>query len=103
MNCALLLQVPDAVAREAFDAILLDIRMARVNGDVACAALRAGGYGGPIIAVTGNATAGDAAGYAAAGFSGTLGKPFGAVELRAALAGAAAGAGHAHSEERARA
>ena len=77
--------VPAAVARERFDAILMDIRMERVNGDVACAALRAAGFTAPVIAVTGNATAHDAAGYALVGFTATLGKPFGARELRATL------------------
>ena len=78
-------EVPDAVARERFDVLLLDIRMSRVNGDAACASLRAGGYTGPIIAVTGNATLLDAAEYRRGGFTATLGKPFGAAELRACL------------------
>jgi CheY-like chemotaxis protein len=79
-------EVPDAVAREAFDAILMDIHMARVQGDTACAALRAGGYTGPIVAVTGNATRGDAEEYRRGGFTATLGKPFGLAALRACLA-----------------
>lgn len=78
-------EVPGAVAREAFDVLLLDIRMIRVNGDAACAALRAGGYSGPIIAVTGNATLLDTEDYQRGGFTATLGKPFGAAELRACL------------------
>jgi CheY-like chemotaxis protein len=80
-------EVPDAVAREAFDVILMDIHMARVNGDAAVLALRAAGYAGPIVAVTGNATRADAEGYRQAGFNATLGKPFGAAELHACLAG----------------
>jgi CheY-like chemotaxis protein len=79
-------EVPAAVAGARFDVILLDIRMARVNGDAACAALRAGGYVGPIIAVTGNATLVDSDEYRRIGFTATLGKPFGAAELRAVLA-----------------
>ena len=85
-------EVPDAVAREHFDVLMLDIRMARVNGDAACASLRAGGYTGPIIAVTGNATRADAEDYARVGFDATLGKPFDAAGLRACIASAVAGA-----------
>jgi CheY-like chemotaxis protein len=78
-------EVPAAVAREDFDVILMDIRMVRMNGDAACAALRAGGFAGPVVAVTGNATAHDAADYAWRGFTATLGKPFGPAELRGCL------------------
>ncbi len=78
-------QVSDAVARERFDVILMDIRMVRMNGDIACAALRAGGYTGPVIAVTGNATAADEKVYARVGFNATLGKPFAAKDMRAVL------------------
>jgi CheY-like chemotaxis protein len=84
-------EVPDAVGRERFDVLLLDIRMARVNGDVACASLRADGYTGPIVAVTGNATRSDAEDYRRIGFTATLGKPFGAPEMRACLAEVAGG------------
>ena len=79
-------EVPDAIAREAFDVILMDVRMARVNGDAACVALRASGYTGVVVAVTGNATAADAVEHARVGFNATLGKPFGAAELRGCLA-----------------
>jgi CheY-like chemotaxis protein len=86
-------EVPAAVARETFDVLLLDINMARVNGDVAAAALRMGGYAGPIIAVTGNATGADAEAYRAAGFTSTLGKPFGPPEMRRCLINNVPGAG----------
>ena len=65
--------------------VLMDVHMVRVNGDVACAALRAAGFTAPVIAVTGNATSVDAVAYAHAGFTATLGKPFSARDLRACL------------------
>ena len=89
-------EVLDALARERFDLVLLDIHMARMNGDVACVALREHGYTTlPVIAVTGNATSADAEKYRRIGFNATLGKPFGTEDLRAVLErciGAAAGA-----------
>ena len=78
-------EVAPAVAREAFDAVLLDVHMLRMNGDAACVALRAGGFTAPVIAVTGNATAPDAEAYTRMGFTSTLGKPFGSRDLRACL------------------
>ena len=45
-------EVAAAVAAAPADVILMDIRMARIDGDVACRQLRAGGYTGPIIAVS---------------------------------------------------
>ena len=44
-------EVAPAVAATPCDLILMDIRMVRMDGDVACRQLRAGGYTGPIIAV----------------------------------------------------
>jgi hypothetical protein len=44
-------EVAPAIARAPCDLILMDIKMARMDGDVACRQLRAGGYTGPIIAV----------------------------------------------------
>jgi two-component system, NarL family, capsular synthesis sensor histidine kinase RcsC len=44
-------EVADCIARAPCDIIMMDIRMARMDGDVACRMLRAGGYMGPIIAV----------------------------------------------------
>ena len=78
-------EVLAAVAAEAFDVVLMDVHMLRVNGDVACAALRAAGYTMPVIAVTGNATSEDTLAYRRAGFTATLGKPFGVSGLRVCL------------------
>ncbi len=55
LDCLLLAdgdEVAAAVAGGRCDMILMDIRMARMDGDVACRQLRAGGYTGPIIAVS---------------------------------------------------
>ena len=56
-----------------------------MNGDTALAALRAGGVGVPVLAVTANATPADVDRYAAQGFAGTLGKPFTAEQMHALL------------------
>ena len=85
-----LAQVPHALAAAAargpgngYDAILMDINMARVNGDVACAALRAAGCALPVIAVSG--TADDPEYVRRCGFTGVLSKPFSLEQLREAL------------------
>jgi CheY-like chemotaxis protein len=44
-------EVAPAVAAVPCDIILMDIKMARMDGDVACRQLRARGYTGPIVAV----------------------------------------------------
>jgi CheY-like chemotaxis protein len=72
-----------AAGGPGYDAVLLDINMPRMNGDVACAALRGAGWTLPILAVSG--TADDPGLVRAAGFSGVLGKPFSLEQLRAAL------------------
>jgi two-component system capsular synthesis sensor histidine kinase RcsC len=77
------LQVPAAVASGAFDAILMDLNMPHVGGDVACAALRAAGSRIPILAVSGT-TEGEAL-VRRFGFTAILGKPFSVEQLREAL------------------
>lgn len=66
----------------------MDITMARVCGDAACAALRAGGCMLPIIAVSGTSEGPEY--LRAAGFSAALGKPFTLVALRGLLQAQAA-------------
>ncbi len=44
-------ELAECVAAAPCDIILMDIKMARMDGDVACRQIRAGGYTGPIIAV----------------------------------------------------
>ena len=45
-------EVADSVRSAPADLILMDIRMVRMDGDAACRQLRAGGYTGPILAVS---------------------------------------------------
>ena len=102
-----LAQVPHALAAAAargpgngYDAILMDINMARVNGDVACAALRAAGCALPVIAVSG--TADDPEYVHRCGFSGVLGKPFSVEQLHDALVTHVTGAADRAPEGRVR-
>jgi PAS domain S-box-containing protein len=76
----------DHAAREAFDLILMDIHMPRLDGLAAARAIRAGG--GPnaataIVALTADVMEGSRA----AGMDGHLGKPVDRARLRAILAG----------------
>lgn len=74
-----------AASGAPYDVVLMDVWMARQNGDDACAALRAAGCAVHILAVTANVGSVDRAKYAARGFSGVLAKPFSVEELREAL------------------
>jgi signal transduction histidine kinase/CheY-like chemotaxis protein/HPt (histidine-containing phosphotransfer) domain-containing protein len=82
----------EAVAREHFDVILMDISMPVMDGLEATRRLRAGGIITPILAVTASATAGDAERYRAIGMDGCILKPVAPAGLRAALAELLAGA-----------
>eukprot|EP01138_Halocafeteria_seosinensis_P001115 gb/GECG01001140.1/.p1 GENE.gb/GECG01001140.1/~~gb/GECG01001140.1/.p1 ORF type:complete len:1399 (+),score=182.57 gb/GECG01001140.1/:1-4197(+) len=72
---------------EAFDAILLDIIMHDMNGDVACRQLREHGCTIPIIATTGNVSQKDTDKYHAVGFNAIVHKPFTGRDLGEALKG----------------
>ena len=71
---------------ETYDAILLDIVMHTMNGDVACYNLRQRGCRLPIIATTGNASSRDARRYKKMGFDDVVHKPFTVEALKQALA-----------------
>ncbi len=60
---------------EAPDVILLDVVMARMNGDACTRELRRSGYPGPIIAVTSNHASWDLANFTEAGFTSVIPKP----------------------------
>jgi signal transduction histidine kinase/ActR/RegA family two-component response regulator len=80
-----------------FDVILMDIQMPDMDGVAAARAIRAaeaetGRARIPILAVTANAMAHQAAEYAAAGMDGLVPKPIEIGRLQAALEGALAGA-----------
>jgi CheY-like chemotaxis protein len=73
-----------AARARTISVILMDINMPRVNGDAACAALRASGCTLPILAVSGNVETAEY--WRKHGFTGALGKPFTLEQLHAALA-----------------
>ena len=97
------IEAVNAVHREEFDLVLMDVQMPNMDGLAAARAIRA--FAGdkariPIIAVTANAMAGDREHYLASGFDDYVSKPFAPAELFDALARRMAGiaampAGHA--------
>jgi signal transduction histidine kinase/ActR/RegA family two-component response regulator len=81
-----------AVRRESFDVVLMDVQMPNMDGPTASLAIRGLGGGAaalPIVALTANATPGDAERYAAAGMDFYLSKPFSPDQLSAVLRRAA--------------
>ena len=84
-------QVVDAVATAVaagapFDLVLMDLRMERLDGDGALAALRAAGHALPVVLSTAHATAADTERYRGLGFAALLAKPFSPEQLRGAIA-----------------
>jgi signal transduction histidine kinase/DNA-binding NarL/FixJ family response regulator len=82
-------------AAQAFDLVLMDMRMPGLSGLEACRAIRAldGARGTvPIVAVTADLSAPQQGGWQAAGITRYLGKPFRRAELLMAVAEAARGA-----------
>ena len=69
------LQAVEAVDKEPFDAILMDINMPNMDGMDATEAILAKGYSLPIIALTANAMKDDIEHYLKIGFSAHLAKP----------------------------
>jgi signal transduction histidine kinase/ActR/RegA family two-component response regulator len=82
----------EAVQREAFDLVLMDVQMPNMDGPTAARAIRdLGGTAAvlPIVALTANAMPGDAERYATAGMDHYLSKPFSPDQLSATLRRAA--------------
>ncbi len=80
----------EMAAREAFDLILMDLRMPELDGYAAARAIRGGdgaSRGRPIFALTANAPEGGSEAAAEAGFDGILYKPLARADLRSVLAG----------------
>lgn len=68
----------DAMARDSFDCVLMDINMPVMDGITALAAIRAGAAGDPdipVIALTASTMAGDRERFLTLGFNEHLGKP----------------------------
>ncbi len=81
----------DAIAAaqaQAFDLVLLDIKMPGIDGVAACREMRTAGFDGPVIALTADASVQQDARYAAAGFTGLIEKPFAAADLVGQVLGA---------------
>jgi two-component system sensor histidine kinase/response regulator len=83
-------QALDAVSRERYDLVLMDVQMPEMDGFEATAAIRArensSGAHLPIIALTAHAMTGDRERCLAAGMDGYLSKPLRAPELMDAIA-----------------
>jgi signal transduction histidine kinase/ActR/RegA family two-component response regulator len=84
----------DALAADAFDAVLMDINMPVMDGITALAAIRAGQAGDPaipVIALTASAMSGDRERFLAMGFDDHLGKPIRPADLLSSICGAVSG------------
>jgi len=82
-------QVLDALSREAFDMLLLDIHMPVMDGPEALSILRASGetYSAiPVIALTADAMSGDRERFLAMGADGYVAKPINQADLLSAVA-----------------
>jgi CheY-like chemotaxis protein len=65
--------------------LMLDVEMPRLNGPLATKQLRAIGFSGPVIGVTGNVLAEDVSYFKSCGANRVLSKPLSRVELRAVV------------------
>ena len=70
-----------AVAGQPFDAVFMDNIMNHMNGPDAAQLMRAGGFEGLIVGVTGNVMVTDVDGYISAGANLVLFKPINAPEI----------------------
>jgi len=84
-------QAVDAVQRESFDLVLMDVQMPEMGGFEATRHIRERERGAgtplPIVAMTARAMKGDRAECLAAGMDGYVGKPIDRTELRAVIEG----------------
>ena len=75
----------DRALKEAFDLVLLDIQLPRLDGKDVCRALRSGGVTGPIVALTSSAMPDQVKLGPATGFNAYLTKPISPAALRSAV------------------
>jgi CheY-like chemotaxis protein len=75
----------EAVARGAYDLVLMDVRMPKLGGMEAARTMRAGGFAGPVVALTANAFEDDRRACLEAGMDDFLVKPLSPEALRRAL------------------
>jgi len=85
----------EAVGREAFDVILMDVQMPEMDGIETARALRDRGSKIPVVAVTAHAMKGDRERFLAAGMDGYVSKPVRPREMYKAVEGVGPGEGEA--------
>jgi CheY-like chemotaxis protein len=78
-------EVADALQKQTYDVVMLDIVMQRSNGEDVCAQLRRAYLHLPIIAATANTSSHDQRRYRQAGFDGCLAKPYSIQDVSAVI------------------
>lgn len=94
------LQALEAVANEAFDLVLMDVRMPGMDGLEASRRMRSSGFTAPIIAVTADAMEANDPDLVRAGLDGVLAKPITLATLSQTIATVLAGEAEAESQAR---
>jgi signal transduction histidine kinase/DNA-binding response OmpR family regulator len=85
----------EALARETFDVVLMDVQMPEMDGVETTRLIRERGFKVPVVAVTAHAMRGDRERFLAAGMDGYVSKPVRPRELHEAVEGMGRGEGEA--------